>query len=331
MNNKLHYLKQADYFEEALPIGNGSLGAMVYGGTHTDKISLNHENIWSGTPERKIKYGAKESYEKAKTHMQNGDAAAAENEITNGMHTSWSQSYLPMGTLNITSSSETNVCGYERTLDMENGVAYVKYESSGVFHTREYLVSHPDDCVAVNIKDSTPCDYLLEFKSPLKYTISAENNMLVIKGECPSNSFPHDLNADVPHSYDGNSITFTTVIRVNTDGKVPAGNNKLSVKSSSSAFVFICTETSFTDHNTTPVKETEKTCKEKITAVAENTFTDIKNRHTEDFSSFYRRTSINLTEERTSADTGEILKNNYKTSADYAYLAELTFNFAKYL
>lgn len=72
MNNKLYYTKPAEYFEEALPIGNGSLGAMDYGGVMCDKLSLNHDTLWTGKPKRTVLPGAFDAYKKAKKLVLNG-------------------------------------------------------------------------------------------------------------------------------------------------------------------------------------------------------------------------------------------------------------------
>lgn len=330
MNNKLCYFKKAEFFEEALPIGNGAFGAMVYGGIKKDKLSLNHDTLWSGTPKRKLMPNAKEAYKKAKELMKNGDVAGAENEIIYGMHTAWTQNYLPMGTLNITNTrfgNDVEKSDYTRVLDMENGLVNVEFAVNGKRYKREYFVSNPDDCVAVRFSNDEKSDYVIDFESPVKHTVAMDKNMLIIKGECPSNLFPCDRPAEKPCSYDGNSIRFTTVIYVKTDGEVKGEDESLTISSSNSFELYVCTETSFIDHNTSPVKKTEKPCKDKMKKLSEIPYNEIKLRHTEDFSPFYNRTSIDLTDEKKNVDTGEILKDG----KDFAYLTELTFNFAKYL
>ena len=130
MRNKLYYQKPAKCFEEALPIGNGSLGAMVYCGVTTDRLSLNHDTLWSGKPKRTAKENAYEAYEKARMLILEDDTDGAEDLICNEINADWSQNYLPMGNLYIKSDIQ-DFDNYNRTLDMQNAIVNVDFENRG--------------------------------------------------------------------------------------------------------------------------------------------------------------------------------------------------------
>ena len=122
----LYYNKPAELWTDALPLGNGSLGAMCYSGTKSDKISLTHETLWSGHPRKVTKDGAYDSYVKAQKMAIEGRYTEANDELQQNFLTCWSQAYLPFGDLNLTFDTE-NAENYERRLDLSNAVLTSKY------------------------------------------------------------------------------------------------------------------------------------------------------------------------------------------------------------
>jgi alpha-L-fucosidase 2 len=157
MENLLKYSSPAKVCEESLPLGNGQLGAMVYGRTDVERISLNHDTLWSGKPGQQMVDGAYESNEKAKKLVLDGKNKLAQWELEKGFSGTWLNSYLFLGTLYITrvgsSASPTN---YLRTLDLENSLVNVKYIEDGIDFEREYFVSFPDNCMMVKLRSSKP-------------------------------------------------------------------------------------------------------------------------------------------------------------------------------
>ena len=101
MENRLKYSAPARNFNESLLIGNGRIGAAVYGDPKKDTISLNHDTLWSGKPRIYKKEGAPEVLAKARDLVFEGDIPAAQALIEDGFNSDWSQAFLPMGTLYI--------------------------------------------------------------------------------------------------------------------------------------------------------------------------------------------------------------------------------------
>lgn len=319
----LYYKNPAEVFEEALPIGNGSLGGMVYGGLKCDKISLNHDTLCSGTPKRTVKPDAYEGFIKSRENILAGDVKNAEEAYIYKLHADWTQNYLPMGSLYIKSDVKNNSC-YSRTLDMKNALASVKYGAKAV---REYFSSKPDDAVVIKYSEDEKTSYELDFTTQLRYTKRIEDNSIIINGECPSNLFPCDREAEVPCSYDGKSIKFTTIIKVKTDGKIEKGENTLKITDAKTTVFYICTETSFIDYNTVPDRETEKECINKLDKVYLKEYNDIKQNHIEDFSEYFNRCDIDLYTKNNDIPTDEMLRSGKY----YKNLVEKIFAYGKYL
>ena len=325
MNNKLIYKKPAKCFEEALPIGNGSFGAMVYGGVCEDRLSLNHDTLWSGKPKRTVRPSAYNAYTNARRLLCEGNIDAAEDLICDNINADWSQNYLPMGNLYIKSNISTFE-NYHRMLDMQNAVVDARFETEGSKSHREYFSSNPDNIILIKYSDEISCDYELSIDSQLLNSIEYKNDCIILKGECPSNLFPGDRTTDTPCTYDGTGVKFTTIIKVVTNGKLMCDENGLKVKDSTEMYVYAAVKTSYIDYNTMPNGKTDVACGEIIDKAIYKSFDDVLGEHTDDFSKYYNRTEIDLKRD-IDMPTDELVKSG----ADYAALAELIFNYAKYL
>ena len=136
-SNLLHYNRPAQYFEEALPIGNGNLGAMIYGGVDEDKLSLNDITLWTGEPDTKVY--APEAYKTIpliREALDKGDYRRAD-ELQRKVQGHYSESYQPLGCLRIASSQKETAKDYLRTLDISNAHAKVVYKSDKGSVTRD--------------------------------------------------------------------------------------------------------------------------------------------------------------------------------------------------
>lgn len=329
MENKLYYIAAADYFEEALPLGNGSLGAMVYGKTAKEKISLNHDTLWSGKPRRYTLPHAYEAYLEAQKMILNGDRVAANDLLEHEFTGPYGQSYLPLGNLYIERKNAAQPTAYARTLNMENGTAVVEYEESGIRFKRTYFVSYPDNCLAVHVTSGQPCDYVISMDSQVKYTIEAENNALYLRGECPSLMPPGYAKDAVPVEYDGDGIHFTAIGSVVGNGTIVADGNEITVTQSTDFTVLLCAETSFIDFDTLPKKDCEAPCRARIRALCKKTYEALYSAHTADFASYYNRVKLDLGFAPSALSTKERMQAEDKSN-DLG-LVELLFNFGRYL
>ncbi len=156
----LKYTSPAADFNEALPIGNGRIGGMVYGGPEKDLIGLNEDSVWSGGLRHRINPDAKEALGEVRALLAKGDIPAAEKiafEKMQGINPN-SRHYMPLGDLHIDFSpgTDADIKDYERTLDIGNAVAGVKFCADGVEYTREYFVSAPDQALILRITASKP-------------------------------------------------------------------------------------------------------------------------------------------------------------------------------
>ena len=128
MKNKLYYTKKAKYFEQSLPVGNGRMGALVFGNLKKERIAINEDSLWSGYPKDNNKKDAYKYLDSARKAVFDKDYRKAEAIINKNMHGVWSDAYLPFGDILINYSKKYSK-NYSRTLDLQNGVATVKADN----------------------------------------------------------------------------------------------------------------------------------------------------------------------------------------------------------
>lgn len=326
MENLLEYNYEADSFGEALPMGNGSLGAMIYGKAKEDKITLNHETLWSGkagnyTPENPYK-----ALVNAKKLVIDGEIKRAEEEIENGFLSDWAQSYQPMSELYI-KSDERDVDVYRRTLDLNMALSEVAFHSKKGETVRSYFVSQPDNVLVVHNQSSEAHDYEIYLISKQLFEIKSQGNMLVLEGECPSFLLPGDHLNDTPCIADGEGIKFTNAVAINSDGKVFVAGSRIYVKNAKEFTLYLCCETSFVSFNKKSDAETFDKCVKRVESLLKQNYSDIKAAHIKDYQTYYNRVTLQLNSAKVDMFTDERIKSEEKDIG----LCELMFNYGRYL
>lgn len=329
MEHKLWYKSSAKCFEEALPIGNGSLGAMVYGRTDTDRISLNHDTLWTGTPRRFSLPGSPDAYKTAQQLTLAGDIKGAERVLAANMSGDYGCAYLPLGDLRITRCGAGEVTEYRRMLDMRTGAVSLAYTEEGIRFQRTYFVSYPGRCLVVHITSDQPADYTVVTDSQLKHTVTATEDELILTGECPDAVPLYYERIAEPLSYSGKTVRFAAVLRAVSDGTVSFRDGEVHLTGVTATTLILAAETSFVDFDTLPTKEYLTPARETARAAAETPYGGLFAAHTADFSALYDRVQLDLGFPVPACDTGERMRRADKS--DDLGLVELLFHFGRYL
>ena len=146
--HRLAYSRPAANFQEALPLGNGSLGCMVYGGA-SEHLSLNYDQLWTGVAGVPHPQDNRKALAAAKGAVDRRNYAEADRCITEGFKTCSSDSYEPMGDLLLTLEGEGEVKDLRRELSLERAVHTVTFSRGEVSHKRETFVSYPDQALCL--------------------------------------------------------------------------------------------------------------------------------------------------------------------------------------
>lgn len=216
----LWYEKSAERWEESLPIGNGSLGAMILGGAEEEILGLNEESVWSGYYKDKNNAKAADCLEEVRSLVFSGKNKEAERLIQNNMLGEYNESYLPLGNLKLKfaygSGKEGKAEGYRRQLDLENAVAQVSYTCNEVHYQRDYFASYPAKAIFVLLTADKPVmDFTISFISQLCLAVSAEDGALQVTGRCPEHVDPSYL-----PEREGSVVQGTKGMQVNAEFRV---------------------------------------------------------------------------------------------------------------
>lgn len=329
MEHCLRYTQSAAYFEEALPLGNGSMGAMVYGGCEKDRISLNHDTLWSGKPRRILRPNAPQAYRESRRLLAEDRIAEAEKILERDFTADWSQSYLPLGNLYITHLQDGKIEHYSRTLALDTAVASVEYTQNGIRFSRSYFVSHPDQCFVMHLSSSEGADYVISADCPLKSAVTARENRLYLTGECPSCAPPVYAQDQVPMIYDGEGIHFAAIGAVHTDGTVTVQDDQLTVCGATELTWIMCAETSFDRFDRPPTKPYHPPCESRLAKAVATPYPQLLQRHIQDHQLLYNRVQADFGFPPSHLPTNERLLAENK-DADLG-LVELLYHFGRYL
>ncbi len=334
--------KPAKLWEQAYPLGNGTIGAVVFGGTENDRICLNHDTLWSGYPRKEQFRGSKEAYLKARKLVSEGKYAESDKALTEGFSSYGSEMYVPMGELNVTYLDTENeaVTDYSRTLDLSQALHSVSYRNGNAKMSIRAFVSHPDQAFLYRAEcDGAKFSCDVSLSSVLYSRVFTEERSLLLEGECPRNSEQNMNRTDRTDFYSDNpderGMRFLTKLSVKTDGSVTPCGSYLSVKSSTYVELYLTCETSFNGFDKHPFlngKEYKEACARLMDSVFARDFNDILSSHLKDYKEYFDRVSIDPGSEKLSKLTTEARMKRFTVDnkPDPALIA-LLFNYGRYL
>ena len=318
----LQYDKPATYFEESLPIGNGKLGALVYGGTDDNIIYLNDITFWTGKPvDRNLDADAHQWIPDIRKALFNEDYALADS-LQLHVQGPNSQHFQPLGTLHIKDLGLGEVSNYHRSLNLDSAIIRDSYVRDGATVTREYFASNPDKLIAIRLRGDINCRIALTAQVPHK--VKAIPTQLTMTGHATGN--PQE------------SIHFCTMLNVKTDGEVSAADSSLTITNAKEAIIYIVNETSFNGFDKHPVNEGApylETVANDIWHTQNFSFDEFYTRHLADYKAIYDRVKLRLSREpgqsSDSGNTDALLKAYTDGGGQSRYIEELYFQFGRYL
>jgi alpha-L-fucosidase 2 len=335
----LWYNQPAQYFEESLVLGNGKMGACVFGGIQSDKIYLNDATLWSGEPvNANMNPDAHQYIPSIRAALKNENYSLADS-LNRQLQGSFSQSFAPLGTFYMNLKHKGKAENYYRELNISDAISKVSYQVDGVEFTREYFISHPDQIMAIQLRSSQKgeLNFELNFESLLKYKTKTSENTFVVNGYAPYHAEP-SYRGNIPNAvlFDENRGTrFSTIFKIqNQDGILAFTDTSLILSGASEAVILISTATSFNGFDKDPVKEGKDNSlitKQQLAAASLKTFKELKKYHLQDYQSFFNRVSLNLGgSEAPNLPTDERLRR-YTEGKEDKNLEVLYFQFGRYL
>ncbi len=330
----------ANAWQDALPLGNGRIGAMVFGGVTTERLALNDDTLASGGPREWNNPGAKAHLPIVrKLVLVDKNYVAADDECRK-MEGPWNQAYEPLGDLLIDMAGVENATSYVRSLDLDTAVAQVEFSAGGVRYLREVFASFPDDAIVVRITASQPGKVTakLHMKSLLRSSTSAQGASLLLTGKAPKQSLPDYISVEPAVIYsdvDGEGMHFASAVYMNASGgKIEAQpDGSVQVTGASSLVMTVGCATGFKGFAVAPDMPLEQVAaKAKATAVRASRipYEQLLARHVKDHQALFRRVSLELptTPDATLATDKRV--EAFAQRADPSLLA-LVFHLGRYL
>ncbi len=305
--NKLWYKKPAKVWTEALPVGNGRLGAMVFGGVQGELLQLNEGSLWTGGPVRtNVNPGAYENLQIVREALLKEEDYAKAYEYTKKMQGYYSESFLPMADLFIKQQfADTTVTEYYRDLDINDAIATTRFTIGGVKFTRQVLSSAPDQVIIVRLTASKPgqLNFTTGISGLLAYKKSViGNSELVAKGKAPSHVEPSYVRSDNPIIQDDTAgcrgMRFQMLLKaINSGGTVIADTSGLTIKNATEVLLFISAATSFNGFDKCPDsqgKDENKIATQNLAAAITKKWPVLLNNHLADYHKYFDRVSFSL-------------------------------------
>ncbi|MHC4148799.1 MAG: glycoside hydrolase family 95 protein [Planctomycetota bacterium] len=338
---KLWYRQPAQEWIEALPVGNGRLGAMVFGGVKTERLQLNEDTLWSGEPSDWNNPRSKGLLPEVRRLIFQGRFEEAD-ELCKDMQGPYTQSYQPMGNLYLDLAVAGESEDYYRELDLDRAVVTVRYKVGDALFTREIFSSYPDQVIVVRLTCDKPgrVSFTARMDSQLRHRIeSAGADHLLLKGKCPKHVEPsyRGVMRDAvlyDQAESGEGMTFEIHLKtVAEGGKVVADDNSLCVEGADSAVLFLSAATSFNGFDKSPSRQGKAPSVQALkylnSAVGKG-FGCLLEAHIKDHRRLFRRVKLELGATDAARLPTDERVENYRAGTD-PHLEMLYFQFGRYL
>jgi alpha-L-fucosidase 2 len=323
---KLWYRQPASQWVEALPVGNGRLGAMVFGGVNDERLQLNEDTLWEGYPRDGSNPAALKALPEIRRLLfegKNNEAAALAGRTMMGIPFRI-KSYQPLGDLRVELLDTNAVAHYRRELDLDTGIAGVRYEAGGAAYTREVFASAPDNVIVSRIACDKPG------RINLDVTLNREQD-----AECigdPAHADRLRLRGRLTVQYTNDAprpgLRFEgQVLAIPSGGKVSLAGGRLSVRGADAVVLLVVGATDYQG------EDPDTRCREALDKAAAKSFAALRSGHVADHQRLFRRVALELGDsgaEVSRMPTDERLKRLKQGESDPGLVATY-FQYGRYL
>ena len=324
---KLWYNQPANEWMQSIPLGNGRLGAMIFGGTDNDRIALNEITMWSGQPDpnQEVICGKEKLAEIRNLFFQ--EKIKEGNELAtrylSGKPNTFG-THLPVGDLNLKFKiDKDDITEYHRELNLENAITTVSFKAGDVNYKREYFCSHADSVLIIKLTadkgQSISCTVSLDL--PGEYEIKSSNNQLEFTGKATSTlkirRFP---------DFTKGGVDFIGIIMAKVaGGSIHPTESELVITSADELLLIVDIRTNY---NNTEYKET---CKNTIAEALVRKYNDLKDAHIEDYRSLFDRVEISLGKNDADNLPTDLRFERYNAGKSDPDMCALFFQYNRYL
>ena len=348
---RLWYKQEAFNWTEALPLGNGRIGAMMFSGALYDRIQFNEETLWSGSPHKKNQRHSLEVLEEIRGLIDERKYVEAEKKISDDMFGIRTHCYQTCCELMIESSDQESIHDYERELNLEDGMVRSSYSyghnycSTGAFLAnanepsnteklfnftnkvqREAFISYPDNVFVYKIKSDAKVGYTIYTSCKMKHRVETDGNVIKLYGECSDYASLESRESLQKEEH----IKYLLEARIETKGTVRDTGGSILVGRTDELTIYVTIASSFHGSDKFPEtegKDYERTVTETLKKAMAYSYDELKSRHLQDYKSLFDRVCFTLGEDN-GLPTDERIQNY---DLEDLQLTELLFDYGRYL
>lgn len=317
---RLWYQTPAMQWTDALPVGNGRLGCMVFGDVEKERIQFNEDSLWTGAPHDYSHPDAYTYLPKIRQLLFEGKQREAEKlglekfmSIPLGQ-----QAYQPFGDVWIEMQGVEDFSDYMRQLDLDTAVSSVQYKKNGVTYTRSVFASFPDQVIVIHLTSNKPkmLNCTVSMTSPHKYSqVAAKDGMLILKGSVSENP--------------NNSVAFESRLKVyEQNGKLELDDNMLKISNADCITLLLVAATNYKNYNDLSANPAKR-CRQILSSFTEP-YQVLLEKHVEDHQSLFKRVAIDLGK-TDQAKKPTIQRIKESQTKDDPHLVSLLFQYGRYL
>lgn len=320
---KLWYPKPASIWEEALPVGNGRLGAMVFGNPANELIQLNENTIWAGSPHRNDNPDAQEVLPVIRQLIFDGKYSEAQDLANEKVisNTSHGMPYQTAGNLRLSFDGHDEYTGFYRELDIERAVATTHYTVNGTTYTREVFSSFPNEVIVIRLTADKPgsVSFSASLDRPGKVEVSTVgDDMLQMNGITSS------------HETVEGKLEFVVLTKVVPDGgEIASHENQLKIDGANGATIFVSIATNFVNYNDISANAGER-AQQNLSEAIQHNYNRLLKDHVSFYQKYFNRVSLFLGQTDSIKNPADVRIDQYSRGHDPS-LAALYFQFGRYL
>ncbi len=358
----LWYERPAARWVDALPIGNGRLGAMVWGGAREERLDLNEDTLWSGEPYNNLNPRGLKALPEVRRRLLAGDDRGAQKLIEQDMNGKYNQSYQPLGDLRIQIPGNETVSNYRRELDLSQGVVRTAFTREGIRFTREVFASRPAQAIVLRFTADRPGQISLAARldSQMLHMLAAGGQYLALTGRAPAHVDPDytrpgggvvwraTKSSNLTNSvgqpgvgrivveYQGEAkgmLFETRLAALSEGGKLQFLPDRITAENCDSVTLLLVAATSYNGPWKSPSREgldSARLCDQYLAALAGVSYARLRADHIADYQALFNRVGLDLGRSEAAARPTDERVREYERGKDPS-LAALYFQFGRYL
>ncbi len=336
----LWYSQPAKDWNEALPIGNGRLGAMIFGRAGDELIQLNEQTLWTGGPVNPNPNPDAPKYLQPVRNALFKDSIGQAVKLLRKMQGPNTEMYQPLGDIILKQQLNGEVSNYYRDLNISNATATTRFTVNGVEYTREMFSSAPDQVIIIRLKASQPkaLSFSVGVNHELKFSrMITSDNELVLKGKAritnDERRNPKPFIYEDSLHQDGMRFQFR-IKAVTKDGVVSHTDSILTISNATEVLLYVSAATSYNGFDKYPDKDgkdEEKIAKQFLQTSLKKDYKQLLDAHVKDYQKYFNRVVLSLTDKSADDQPTDKRLTDYRTTGNDRGLEELYFQFGRYL